>query len=203
MKKLAIAGASVALAAMPVVSTFAASVDGTMTATDIVTVTIDSACSLATSGSALNPANTYTANITPGGAGTEITGSTFTVTCNDAGGWNLKAVGTGDGSVTTSMYGNTGTASDDIITGTTLDGTASNWAFKITASTGVTVDTDYSDFAAIPSSADVVASHAATSLGSSKDTVTATYKVAAKIDQKTGAYTGKVTYTLAHPATNV
>ena len=116
MKKSIIAAgaASVALAAMPIVGVFAA--DGTLTQTDTVVVTVSSACSLATSGDSVTPdASTYTATIANGGYNTAIAGSTFTITCNDTGGWKLNAIGAGtangDG---TKMDSSTNVDADDI-----------------------------------------------------------------------------------------
>ena len=197
MKKLAIAGASLALAAMPVVGVFAA--DGTLTQTDTVKVTIDSACSLATSNTS---GADYTATIANGAFNTNIAGSTFTITCNDTGGWKLNAIGAGTatGDVT-KMDASTNTDSDDIATGTTLDGTVSNWAFKVAKggddAANITVTEGYTNFSAIPSSATKIAQGTSTA---GKSTITATYGVGISSTQSAGDYTGKVQYTLAHPA---
>lgn len=201
MKKIAIAGASVAFAAMPIVGVFAA--DGTLSQTDTVVVTVDSNCSLATSGTDVTPdASTYTAPIANGAYNTSIAGSTFTVTCNDTGGWKLNAVGAGTatGDVT-KMDASTNTDSDDIATGTTLDGSVSNWAFKIAKggddAANITITTGYTDFSAIPSGATKIAQGTSTA---GKSTITATYGVGISSTQSAGTYTGKVTYTLVHPA---
>lgn len=201
MKKLAIAGASAVLAAMPVVGVFAA--DGTLTQTDTVVVTVDSACSLATSGSSLDPASTYTATIANGAFNKTIDGSTLTITCNDVQGWKLNAVGAGTSTKGVAYMDGTGTGiteSDDINTGTTLDGTVSDWAFKLTAGTeehaGASIVSGYTDFSVVPTTATKVAS-GTTSAGT--QTVTATYGVGISPTQNAGTYTGKVSYTLVHP----
>lgn len=200
MKKsiIAASAASVALAAMPVVGAFAAN-----TATDTVQITVQAACAIAATNA--NP-GTYTDDITPGAAATSISGSTFEITCNDTGGWYLKAAGNGSSTTKTNMHlsGAEG-ETDDIQTGTTLSGGNSAWGFKFT-STGGTVANGYDGangtWAAIPLSSanQTVVSHAnAVSLGDSKDTVSVTYGVYAKESQKTGTYTGVVLYTLGSP----
>ncbi len=199
MKKsiIAASAASVALAAMPVVGVFAA--DGTLTQTDTVVVTIDSACSLATSNTS---GADYTATIANGAFNTAITGSTFTITCNDTAGWDLNAIGAGtaNGDIT-KMDASTNTDSDDIATGTTLDGSVSNWAFKVakggTDSSNVTLTTGYDAFSAIPSASTKIATGTSTA---GNATITATYGVGVSSTQSAGTYTGKVQYTLSHPA---
>lgn len=205
MSKKLIAGAgvvaSLAVALAPL-ATFAA--DGTLSQTDTVVLTIDSACSLATSAS-----GDITKTLANGGHDDNITGSTFTITCNDVRGWKLNAVGAGEatGDVTKMKGTGTGiTSNDDIPTGTTLDGTVSNWAFKLAAGTGdhagATIYTsadpavDFTEFNAIPASATKVAS-GTTSAGT--QTVTATYGIGVSPTQNAGTYTGKVQYTLVHP----
>ena len=200
MKKAIIAGAaSAVLAAMPVVGVFAA--DGTLSQTDTVKVTVDSACSLATSN--MSDAD-YEATITNGAFNDSITGSTFTVTCNDTGGWSLSAIGAGTatGDIT-KMDASTNVDSDDIATGTTLNGSVSNWAFKIAKggsdAGNITITTGYDNFSAIPAASTKIAQGTSTAGNS---TITATYGVGISATQSAGNYTGKVTYTLAHPATN-
>ena len=204
MKKAIIAaGASAVLAAMPIVGVFAA--DGTLSQTDIVKVTVDSACSLATSGSEVTPeASTYKATIANGGHNDDIAGSTFTITCNDTGGWQLNAIGAGTATNdVTKMDASTNVDSDDIATGTTIDGSVSNWAFKIAKggsdASNITVTTGYDNFSAVPSASTKIAQGTSTSGNS---TITATYGVGISATQSAGTYTGKVTYTLAHPASN-
>ncbi len=204
MKKSIIAAgaASVALAAMPIIGAFAA--DGTLTQTDTVIVTVESACSLATSGSTLNPASTYTATIANGGHDTDIAGSTFTITCNDTGGWDLNAIGAGTatGDIT-KMDASTNVDADDIATGVTLDGSVSNWAFKVakggTDAGNITITSGYTDFSAVPANSTKIATGTSTAGNS---TITATYGVGISSTQSAGTYTGKVQYTLAHPASS-
>lgn len=201
MKKSLIAAgvASLAVAAMPIAGIFAA--DGTLSQTDTVKVTVDSNCSLATSNTG---GADYAATITNGSYNDAITGSTFTITCNDTGGWKLNAIGAGTatGDVT-KMDASTNVDSDDIATGTTLDGSVSNWAFKVAKGgddvANITITEGYTNFSAVPSSATKIAQGTSTA---GKSTVAATYGVGISSTQSAGNYTGKMTYTLVHPAAN-
>ncbi len=194
------AGAGIAALGAVILPAAVFAADGDLTQTDTVKVTVDSACSLATSGSSLSPASTYEATIANGAYNTNIAGSTFTITCNDTGGWDLNAIGAGTatGDVT-KMDASTNKDADDIATGTTLDGSVSNWAFKVAAggSTAPTIVTGYTDFSAVPSGSTKIANGVSTKGNS---TVTATYGVGISATQSAGVYTGKVSYTLAHPA---
>ena len=91
MKKLAIAGASVALAAMPVVGVFATDI---ATVTDTLQITVDAACSInavtATTGS---DDTTYSANVLNGkiAAFNNNSKHDFSVVCNNNAGWKVTA----------------------------------------------------------------------------------------------------------------
>ena len=185
MKKIAIAGASVALAALPMAGVFAAT--GTQV-TDTVEVTINSACTITST----NAANTYSATMTNGQLKSDFGSTEMTVNCNDAAGWHITAVGSGaDASDKTAM--NATGSGTDIATGVATSGAASNWAMKVTG-TGAT---GFTSFAAVPSSA----TNVATGSGAvSSGTLTTTYQVFISATQQADTYTGQVTYTLAHPA---
>ena len=188
MKKLAIVGASAALAALPLMGVFAA--DGDVTGvTDNITVTVSPTCTLGTAAKEKQ----VSTSLTNGGHKDDLEGSTFTIACNDAGGWNLKAAGDTDGDSKNVLKGSS--SGTNISTGTTIDGSASAWAFK---ATGSGVLEDYStNFAAIPASATKIAG------GSSPvhdNSVTITYGVSVGMDQPADTYEGKVVYTLGQGA---
>ena len=185
MKKLAIAGASVALAALPAFGVFAAS---GQTVTDTVEVTIGSACLITTS----QTANTYSDSMTNGQLKSDFGSTEMTINCNDAGGWHVTAIGSGaDSTDKTAM--NASASGVDIATGTATSGDTSNWAMKVTG-TGAT---GFTTFAAVPAGAtDVATGSGAVSGG----TLTTTYQVFISATQQADTYTGQVTYTLAHPA---
>lgn len=198
MKKIAIAGASLALAAMPVVGVFAA--DGNTTTTDTVQVTIDSACSLTATGT-----GSYSTTLTNGTASSDLGSTSINIKCNDAGGWMVNAIGANTS--TTASAGATDMAPDvagktPIATGTNFDGSVSNWAMKLTAGEGTyapSIVTGYDDYHAVPSVANTKVASGVTTDQTTGSTFTTSYKVAVSPTQQTGTYTGKVTYTLVHP----
>ena len=199
MKKSLIAAgaASLALAAMPILGTFADVVD-------TVTVTISSSCGVASeeddgdSSTTPEAANSFTATMVNGDThewaadGTGDAGDIY-VTCNDASGWNITAQGySGNTAGNTNMVpSSSGTA---ISTGTTLDGTVSDWAFMIADDdTGATIATN--DYTAVPSAATRVAymSNAPVSEGH----IYTGYKVGISPTQAADTYTGKVKYVVS------
>ena len=194
MKKslIAASASAVALAAMPVVGAFA-------NVTDTVVLTIESACSVgastATTGAGKTITETeavnnhlyqYEANGTAGG--------TIKVSCNDASGWHIKAVGASTGADNTKMVQSA--SGTPIATGTATSGDASNWAFKVaahTGTTGVTVADGFSDYHAVPDEATKVASGSA---AISEGQIDTGYQVWVSATQQADTYTGKVTYTV-------
>ena len=186
MKKLAIAGASAVLAALPVVGVFAA--EGT-TVTDTVEVTINSDCTITTT----NAANTYSATMTNSQLKSDLGSTSMTINCNDAGGWHVTAVGSGADASDKTVMNATGSGTD-IATGTATSGATSNWAMKVTG----TDATGFTSFAAVPSSATDVATGSGSVSGGTLSTM---YQVWISATQQADTYTGQVTYTLAHPAT--
>lgn len=186
MKKLAIAGASAVLAALPVVGVFAAT--GPQSFTDTLNVVINEACTLENGD---NEAGTYvdrtfSATI-PAGTAAElsqtsptVTANTgITVTCNTANSaWHITASGVDitDGSHPFSR-------------GTATSGTTSQWAFKLGAGT-------YANWSALPA---VENSVEPTVLSSTDNAATFNpqYKVYVAPAQASGtSYSGSVTYTL-------
>ena len=151
-------------------------------------VVIPAACTFSGGG-------TYTATI-PNGTSAEIAGSTLTVTCNDAGGFAIYAIGnSGDEYGNNNMIGN----STNIATGTS--GTDSYWAMKITPTIGntPTIENSFNSFHTVPSTQTKVASYLS-STGSGSLSVNATYKANISNTQLAGTYIGKVKYTMVHPS---
>ena len=195
MKKSLIASAGVAAFVIAAVPFFGASAD----VTDTVIITINGACSIGqTQGSPVagtgktmqelsavnNHLYTWEADGSQGG--------TLKVTCNDASGWNVKAVGSSTATPVTSMKAsNSGT---DIVTGTAESGATSNWMFKV-AGTGVV--SPYNAWAAVPGTATKVAGGSA---AVSEGSINTGYQVWVSATQEADTYTGKVTYTVAQGA---
>ena len=194
MKKsiLAVAGlAAVAGVVGPVAGAFAA--DGNLSTTDTVKVTIDSACSLTATGNT----NAYTVTMTNSSLKSDIGSTTINIKCNDASGWNLTAVGAGEATDKTEMKaGDDGT---NIVTGKATSGANSNWAFKVTGDKAMTA---YTSFAEIPSTAAKVAGDNSETNMTNGTNLTTTYQVWISATQEADTYTGKVTYTLSHPASS-
>ena len=92
MKRLAIAGASLALAAMPVVGVFAADGD-ILNITDTIQLTVNATCTFNTDDSAVATNTTYSATVANGAVASLSNGSAhkFNVFCNDTDGWKVTA----------------------------------------------------------------------------------------------------------------
>ena len=181
-KILGASAAATVLAAMPLLGVFAA--DST-TVTDTVSVNIDATCTLGVASTGASPSEP----IVNGGNNQDMKGSEFSVTCNASNGWHITAKGAGEEGHETDLI--TSDKAHTIETGTTLDGSVSNWAFK---ATGTGVETTYQDFAAVPSEAKTIAKGSAPVSGNK---ISITYGAGVSATQDAGTYTGKVTYTLA------
>lgn len=189
MKKLAIVGASAALAAMPILGTFA-------DVTDTVTITIPDACSVGqasasqTGGGVTLKEEAAVNNHLYSWDADGTAGGTLKVSCN-VGDWMVKAVGANGGSMVASGSGT------PIVTGTATSGDTSNWAFKVAGTTGVTVVDTYQNYAAVPKDATKVAGGSG---AISEGTIYTGYQVWISPTQQADTYTGKVTYTVTHPS---
>ena len=175
MKKLAIAGASVALAAMPVVGVFAATQTSVV---DTVQLTVTKTCAMDADAAA------KTVNLGSAVAGSEYAekaGSTLTVTCNGTAGWEITATAT-------SLAGGAGTTA--IPFGAYPSTAESKWSAKLTA-TGGTVATGWDSYAGTTASNTVVVSGTQVNA----ITVTPSYKARTSATQENGTYEGTITYT--------
>ena len=136
--------------------------------------------------------------------------TTLTAFCNDASGFAIYAVGfSGDEYGATNMIGtNTGTT---IPTGTATSGANSQWAMKLTKVTdtsvaynpaNMTITNGYDDYSAVPDDYDKVASFSSATDQTLGAKLTTTYAAYISNTQPADTYTGKVKYTLVHPATS-
>lgn len=188
-KALGIGAASFALAALPVVGAFAAT-----TRTDTLSISIEKGCSF-TSGAAEGVYHAVT--LGQGSTLQDIQGVQFSVTCNgeNDGTWKLEAQGE-DGAKLSDGAGNEiESASGD------LDGSTSNWAFKIGVNGGAQIEGSYGDYSAIPSTATTVAKNTSEA-ATENATIQAYYGASASKTQVAGTYTGRVTYTLTNTPSN-
>ena len=168
-------------------------------AVDEVTITVPASCSLTnTIGSP------HTATIETGVYQDDIGETTFKVFCNDNEGFAVYAVGyTNDEYGNTTMKPSTLAVSNAIATGTATSGNTSNWAMKLTAVSGdyaPTLETGFNDYHIIPDTYTKVASYASNTDGSTGSSFKSTYGAFVSQTQPADSYTGKIKYTVVHPA---
>ena len=172
------------------------------TEVDIVNITVPVSCTMDGVGM-----NSHTASIDNHDFETEIGSTTLTAYCNDANGFSIYAIGYSD-----EEYGNTdliGQATNELIpTGTTLDGTVSNWAMKLATTNNatypITLMNGYGSYHSVPANYTLVAQRqAATDVGTAAigSVLTTTYAASVSPTQMADTYVGKVRYTLVHPYT--
>ena len=179
MKKLAIAGASLALAAMPVAGVFAAD-PAAVTVTDNLTLNINESCTFKTGATGLNLSDTINA-----GAQTTWSNSNheFVVECNSKS-YTVSAVATDLTNSAATAHGTiTYVANADYNEHVASIGNDGEWTAVVTGATGS---------GAISKTSSTIKSGNATST----DTFSVAYKAFAGTAQNQGAYTGTVTYTL-------
>ena len=174
---------------------------------DDVAITIPVSCTMTGTGQ-----NTHSANVTNGTYEDDIGTTTLKVLCNDSEGFSIYAIGfTGDqytGEDHTKLIGVAN--NQKIATGTATSGSASNWAMKLetdgTVTYALTLDNGFGSYSAVPDSYTKVAhKDSGTDVGTSAvgSTLTTTYASFIASNQVADTYSGKVKYTLVHPASEV
>ena len=168
-------------------------------ATDDVTITVPVACSIT---STINTAHTATIDL--GTYEDDIGETTFNVLCNDSNGFAVYAVGFSDDTLGNNvMKPSTLPAANAIATGTATSGGTSNWAMKLTAVSGdytPTLETGFNVYHAVPNESTKVASLASNTDATVGSSFKSTYAVYISGAQPADTYTGKVKYTVIHPA---
>ena len=125
-----------------------------------------------------------------------IVANNITTSCNDASGYAIYAIGfSGDTYGDTDLISTLNTNYNIKTDGTGTYG--SSWKMKITAVTNATVEGSYSSFQNIPSTYAKVASY---NTSTTEGTITPSYQINISNTQIADTYTGKVKYTLVHPA---
>ena len=186
------------------------------------TVHVPDACTLV---STLN--TPHTATLSPGtstgygnsGGVDGIGQTTLKVTCNDSLGFAIYAIGyTEDTFGNTNLVSNTknnGTSTYTIATGTNTSGANSNWAMQINAVSGSFAPTiqnsfDASTYHNVPTTYTMVAKRTSATMNPADSStqnvgssITTTYAAYISTEQAPDTYTGKVKYTLVHPASEV
>lgn len=187
MKKLAIAGASLALAAMPVLGVFA---DGDIkNIQDTITVTVNATCSFDTNGGAASASNeSYSATVLNGAEAAFNAGGVhnFYVKCNDTEGYTVSATPT----ALTGQLPATGTKNSIPYTATySASGKAGMWT-----ATAASSDTHAPTVVTpVPEAGGVIVTD-----GKTDGTAFAvTYKAYVGTETPADTYTGTMTYVLA------
>ena len=187
MKKLAIASASLALAAMPVVGVFAAT-EGSFK--DEITVTVAGGCTIEVNGGTAGQYSnrTFSASIANGTAEVmngEETGDdapAMKVTCNTTSATPWRILATADNGGALKEDG----GSHTIPSGNTFASDVSAFAYSL----------DGQDWEAVPTTANTEVDSGSTS-SAAPYTFNPSYKVGVSVGQYPGTYEGGVTYTLA------
>ena len=175
---------------------------------DDVSITIPVSCTMAGTGM-----DSHSKEIVNGTYESGIGTTTLKAYCNDNNGFAIFAAGyTGEeigGENSTKLIG-TPAAVGNIVTGTATSAgnpDVSNWAMKLTTNAGatyaITLDNGFGSYSAVPSAYTKVAHRdAATDYGTGATgaELTTTYAAYISRTQGAGTYTGKVIYTLVHPA---
>ena len=205
--------APVSILSASILATTLAMISGSLTAThatgvaDQINVTIPVACSLT---SIVDSAHTTT--VENSAYEDEVGETTFKVFCNDAEGFAVYAVGYTNDSFGNNTLKPTNLASSyAIATGTATSGDTSNWAMKLTAVTGTYAPTihsteensniySFTSYHTIPSEYTKVASYSSNTDATTGSSFKSTYAVYASPTQPADSYTGKVKYTIVHPA---
>ena len=159
------------------------------------TILVNTACGMTATTNAA-----HSAVLTNGSEKTGIGTTTIAVTCNDAAGFAVYAVGYAN---TTLGNNNLVGTHSNIPTGT---GTASsNWGMKLTSVNSerpITIESDYSDYGIVPNEFTMVAHRdAATDPNGAASSITTTYRAYVSPTQAADVYHGVVRYVLVHPST--
>ena len=101
---------------------------------DTITITVPTSCSISSTGE-----NSHTAEISNGQHDSEIGETTIKAFCNDNEGFAIYAIGYTDNELGKNVLTNaTLGATHDIVTGTAISGSTSNWAMKLSTITSPT-----------------------------------------------------------------
>ena len=171
---------------------------------DDVSITVPVSCSMEGTGM-----NSHNANIVNGTYQADIGSTTLKVFCNDEEGFAIYAIGfTDDEYGKTVLTNSTLGSTYDIATGTATSGSISNWAMKLATNTSatyaLTLDNGFGSYSSVPATYTKVAhrdSGTDTGTSATGSELTSTYAAYMNQTQPAGTYSGKVKYTLVHPAT--
>ena len=170
---------------------------------DDVAISVPISCTMMGTGT-----NTHNAEIPNGTYRADIGTTTLKMYCNDSAGFSIYAIGftgeqySGDNTKLIGVNNN-----QLISTGTATSGNTSNWAMKLATNSGatypITLQNGYGAYSAVPATFTKVATRAtATDVGNNATgaELTTTYASYMSSSQVADTYSGKVKYTLVHPA---
>ena len=185
--------------------------DDNTTSVDQVNITVPESCSVE---GTIASGNEHTKTMQNNQYASEIGTTTFKTYCNDNSGYAIYAVGYSADTIGNTLMKHDSDATYDFDTGTATSGGTSDWAMKLTAISGTYAPTIHSDtngaftsYHVVPSEYTKVVSFAsntdlpATGVNAEGSGFTSTYAIWISSTQVAGTYTGKVKYTLVHPAT--
>ena len=180
---------------------------------DNVSITVSESCTISGNGM-----NSHSAEINNGTYNSSIGETTIKAFCNDNEGFAIYAVGFTDNEPGKNVLSNSTLGSAyDIPTGALTSGNTSQWAMKLTATSGTYIpiiagsssdtekeqgDPDYTSFQQVPSRyAKVAYKTSGTDVGTNAEgsTLKTTYQAYISPTQPAGTYTGQVKYTMVHP----
>ena len=181
------------------------------TVVDQINITVPASCSFSDEVISGDTAHTRTAQ--NGQYQSEIGTTTFKTYCNDLGGYSVYAIGYSNDEYGNTLMKHNSDSNNDFNTGTATSGNTSEWAMKLIPVTGTyapTIQSDtngsfasyhivpstYTKVATFPSQTDAPVS-GTPGIGSA---FKSTYAAWISATQPAGTYTGKVRYTLVHPA---
>ena len=198
MKKLAIAGASAVLAALPVVGVFATT--GSNEFTDHLTVTVNSGCTLenGATNDGVYTDRYFSKDIAVGTYGVLVAAANGSVTADQSAGAITIKCNTSSGTVTVNYAATNsaklvgGTASNEIGPLAATSGSTSGWAIK--SNENNTATQPFHDYTA-PAASGVFLTATASASGT---TFNPSYQVYVAQGQAPDTYTGSVTYTISY-----
>ena len=166
-------------------------------------VNVSSACTFSS-----NTDSTHSTEIAPETWQENIGKTSFTVKCNDSGGYAVYAVGYSNDEYDDNRL--IGPNNNIINTGVATSGNDSTWSMKLLPGEGDTASivSPYNDYAAVPGNYDTdetnnefqkVATYSSTTQGNTGSSFAVTYKSYIAKNQAAGDYTGKVKFTMVHP----
>ena len=170
---------------------------------DDVAIAVPVSCTMLGTGT-----NSHTANVPNGTYLADIGTTTLKIYCNDSSGFSIYAIGftgeqySGDNTKLIGVNSN-----QMISTGTATSGNTSNWAMKLATNSNatypITLQNGFGAYSAVPATYTKVATRAtATDVGNNATgaELTTTYASYMSSSQVADTYSGKVKYTLVHPA---